>query len=324
MVDVSVIVCSYNRAESLRDTIESLVNQRAICSYEIIVVDNNSKDGTRDVAESFNGKVKYAFESRQGLSYARNTGIKEAKGQIIAFTDDDVIADSNWVSSIYQCFKETRALAVGGQIKRLWNCERPEWLAEEIMGPLIVQDLGPQRKKWDQQNRHMIGANMSFHRAIFEQHGIFREALGRKGDRLIGGEDREIFQRLQKAGIAIFYEPKAIVHHKVEKQRLSKDFMRQWFWEVGRTLGHEIQWKWKFIFTAAPIWLWRDLTRALRRLMRAHFEPGVHETEKFVSQLWVLHYGGRFFERFLHWLPFGLGKGLCAFKEEIKEYGNTK
>ncbi len=315
MVDVSVIVSTYNRAKSLRDTIESLVSQKAEgCSYEIIVVDNNSRDKTRDVVATFNGKVRYLFEPKQGLSYARNAGIKEAGGQVIAFTDDDVIVDSNWIASIYQCFKETKALAVGGKIERLWHCDRPEWLLDELTGPLIVQDLGPERKKWDQKNRHMVGANMAFHRSLFEKYGLFREELGRRGDELIGGEDRELFRRFFEANIPIFYEPKAVVHHKVESQRLTKEYVRKWFWDVGRTLGHEMEWKWYHSVSIAPLWLWKQIFQSLIRFLKVELYPGSNARERFAARIWVLHYSAMFQERFFHWLPFNFGRKKCAFQ----------
>ncbi len=320
MIDVSVIVCTYNRAESLRDTIESLVRQKTqACSYEIIVVDNNSKDHTENIAKSFNGKVKYIFEAKQGLSYARNTGIREAKGQIIAFTDDDVIADSNWILSMYQCFKETKAFAVGGKIERLWNCDRPEWLSDELMGPLIVQDLGFIRKRWDQKNRHMIGANMAFHRSIFEKKGGFKEELGRKGDALTGGEDREIFRRMFEGNVPIFYEPNAIIHHKVEPERLTKEYIRHWFLDVGKTLGHQISWKWHYLITLGPFWVWKNLWKSLFRFVRSNFEPGVKEAEKFASEVWLKHYSAMMLERIFHWFPLNLGNRFCVFeKNKIK------
>ncbi len=319
MVSVSVIVCTYNRAESLRDTLKSLMAQRVEnVEYEVIVVDNNSKDQTKDVVTTFNGKVRYLFEYKQGLSYARNTGIKEAKGDVIAFTDDDVIVDSGWVEAIWKCFHETAALAVGGKIERLWHCERPDWLTEELTGPLIVQDLGPVRKKWDQKNRHMIGANMAFNRALFEKYGFFKEELGRRGDELIGGEDRELFRRLFEANIPIFYEPKAVVHHKIEKERLTKEYMRKWFWDVGKTLGHGVERKWYHILTVAPLWLWKKLFILFGQLMKNQMNPAATEAERFTSEIWLRHYWGMICECFVHWLPFGVGRKKCAFGGEFK------
>ena len=325
MVGVSVAVCTYNRAESLRDTLESLVAQQTNgFTYEIIVVDNNSHDHTKTVAQQFNGKVKYVFEPRQGVSYARNKGIQEAKGQVIAFTDDDVIVDPNWIASLYKCFKETKALAVAGKIERLWNCKRPGWLSDEIMAPLIVQDLGSARKKWDQKNHHMVAANMAFHRSAFEKYGLFREELGRRGNSLIGGEDREIFKRLFEDGASIFYEPRAIVAHKVERERLSKEYMRRWFWEVGKTLGHEIEFKWHNFFTIGPFWLWEDLAFACARYLKVSLKPDSTDSEKFAAEIWCSHYGAMLMERFVHWLPFGLGKKWCVFKQEVSKNQKLK
>ena len=317
MVDVSVVVCTYNRAESLRDTIESLTKQKSgAYSYEIIVVDNNSKDETKNVTQSFNGKVKYIFEPKQGLSYARNTGIREAKGQVIAFTDDDVIVDENWVGSIQKCFRETKALMVAGKIERLWICDRPQWLGDDITGPLIVQDLGPVRKRWDAKNRHTVGANMAFHRSVFERYGIFQEELGRKGDSLIGGEDREIFKRLFEDDAPIFYEPEAIVHHKVEQERLSKDYMRRWFWDIGKTLGHGIEAKRSYALTIAPLWLWKNLIVAYARHFLVSTKPDSRDSERFSAEIWARHYTAVFSERFLHWLPIKWGSQKCTFTKE--------
>lgn len=312
MVNVSVIVCTYNRAESLRDTLKSLADQRVTdgLNYEVIVVDNNSKDHTPAVVNQWSKiskrPIRYRFEGHQGLSYARNTGIREASGQLLAFTDDDVLASPYWVQSIWNCFRETGALVVAGKIERLWHCERPEWFRDEISGPLICQDLGNTRKKWDSEGRHMVGANMTFHRRVFERFGPFRVELGRRGELLIGGEDREMFQRLFKAGCPIYYEPKAIVSHKVERERLSQAFLRRWFWDVGRTLGHEMKGKYHYAILIAPLWLWKSWFEALRRYLMSP------SSEKFIPEMWVRHYGAMLWERFIHWQ----GRKRCAFFAE--------
>lgn len=315
MLDVSVIVCSYNRADSLRDTLQSLVQQKSGgVNFEVIVVDNNSNDQTKAVIQSFNGKLKYIFEPKQGLSYARNTGIRQAKGQVIAFTDDDVIVDENWVYSIHKCFRETKALMVAGKIERLWNCEHPDWFSDDISGPLIVQDLGDRRKKWDSRTRHTVGANMAFHHSVFEKYGLFSENLGRKGDQLIGGEDREIFSRLFVNNAPIFYEPSAVIHHKVEQERLTKEYMRCWFWDIGKTLGHGMEVKWHCVLIIAPVWLWKNLILSCFRFLKMNMKPDSKDSERFRSEIWCRHYTSMFIERFLHWLPFGLGRKFCSFK----------
>ncbi len=321
MVNVSVIVCTYNRAESLRDTLQSLVDQKLSngLTYEIVIVDNNSTDRTREVVDGFmakNGRpFIFRFEKRQGLSFARNTGIEAASGQVLAFTDDDVTVHPDWVQEFWNCFRETGALVVAGKIERLWYCERPSWFQDELGGPLIVQDLGNKRKKWDIE-RHTVGANMAFHRTVFERLGRFREGLGRRGELLIGGEDREIFLRARSAGLPIYYEPKAIVWHKVEKERLSKDYMRQWFWDIGRTLGHEMDWKWHHRFSVAPFWIWKQTARSLGRWIASQFKGTGAESERFASEVWLRHHAGILQERFYHWLPTQKGKQKCVFQEK--------
>ena len=157
---------------------------------------------------------------------------------------------------------------------------------------------------------------MTFHRSVFEKHGSFREELGRKGNLLIGGEDREIFRRLFQDGAPIFYEPDAIVAHKVEKERLSQDFMRRWFWDVGRTLGHQMDWQWHYAFTVAPIWVIWAFVQAISRFVKTRAYPTSTAAEKFASGIWILHYTAILWERFLHWLPFEIGKNWCAFAGE--------
>ena len=317
MVNVSVVICTYNRAESLRDALESLEKQNVNnLNYEIIVVDNNSKDHTKRIVEEFQGRngrdIRYVFEPKQGVAYARNSGIRNSNGEIIAYLDDDVIVDSNWLESLWKCFQETKADAVGGRILRKWNADQPEWFSEEIGGCLISQALGGERFRCNSVRRHMVTANLAFRRNIFKQFRIFREELGRRGEELVGGEDREFYQRLLKEGSSVFYEPKALVFHKVEPERLTKEYFRKWFWQVGQTLGHEIQWKWYYLFTIAPIWLWKEWCRAIFRYVKFQSYPVAKENERFASHMWVVHYGGMFLERLAHWFPY-VGKSKCVF-----------
>ena len=318
MPDVSVVISTYNRADSLRDTLQSLVGQNANgCRYEVIVVDNHSKDHTKKTVQDFAAKspwpICYVYEPQQGVSYARNTGIRKAAGAVIAFTDDDVVTDPEWVQSLWRCFQETDASAVGGRIERLWHCQKPEWFSDEIGGSLIHQDLGTERRKWSWPNRHTVGANIAFRREVFERFGFFREDLGRCGESLVGGEDREMFQRLMKRGCPIYYEPRALVRHKVEKHRLSQDYMRRWYWHIGETLGHGMEWRWHHAVTVAPLWVWKEMVRAVIRKANARVPA-----ERFASEMWVRHHGAMLKERLAHWLPFGLGSRWCAFEEKGK------
>lgn len=138
---ITVIVCTYNRCESLRRTLNSLAQLSAAdVSWELVVVDNHSKDDTAEVVRRFvensTFAIRYVFEINQGLSYARNAGIRAARGEIIAFTDDDVVVDSNWLCELqrtFDQFDQFECITVGGRIFALWTCEKSSWL--ELNGP---------------------------------------------------------------------------------------------------------------------------------------------------------------------------------------------
>jgi glycosyltransferase involved in cell wall biosynthesis len=322
MFDVSVVICTYNRAQSLRDTLNSLDAQALAngLKHEVIVVDNNSSDGTRKVVEEFSTvsaqPVRYVFEEKQGVAYARNTGVKSSSGQVVACVDDDVIVHPNWLESLWHCFQETNADAVGGRIERKWQCERPAWYSEELGGCLINQDFGLKRMKLSDTRKHLVTANAAFRKSAFERYGYFREELGRRGDELVGGEDREFYQRLIKGGALVMYEPEALVYHKVEPDRLTPDYFRRWFLDVGKTLGHEIEWKWHYAFSIAPFWLWKDFLGSVIQFVRVQCHPALSEEERFPSRLWLRHYSGMLWERAIHWFPFGFMKTKCAFRKE--------
>jgi glucosyl-dolichyl phosphate glucuronosyltransferase len=309
---ISIVICTYNRAALLSQTLESLKKQRNASAHkaEILVVDNNSKDETRKVTEAFSASspwlVRHIFETRQGVSYARNRGISEAKGEIVAYLDDDVEAEPEWLENMAVCFAETGADVIGGRIERKWDCEKPEWLVEEISAPLIRQNFGDKRVSMTSAKSWMVTANLAFRRRVFEKCGVFDVTVGRRAGSLVGGEEPEMFRKLHAAGFKVFYEPKAVVWHKVEKERLSKDYMRRWFFDTGRTIGHQMEWKSYHRLTILPLWAWKEWLNAAVILMASM---------RFSSELWVRYYSGIFIERLASWLPFGMGRRLSAFAE---------
>ena len=315
MIDISIVICTYDRAESLRETLESILALKmdTTISHEVVVVDNNSKDHTKQIVENFQkisrAPVRYSFEPRQGVAFARNTGIRDSMGHIIAYLDDDVVIDPGWLTGLYQCFTQTQADAVGGRIARRWDCDKPDWYSEELGGCLISQELGLERKPWTDHRRHMVTANMAFKRSVFERFGTFQENLGRRGNSLLGGEDRELYQRLVKSQGIVMYEPLALAYHKVEKERLNQPYFRQWFFQIGQTLGHEMSFK----VTIAPVWVWNNALKALLRHLSGKFLPGKNPAERFAGEIWLLYHHGIISERFAHWLPFGWGNKACAF-----------
>jgi glycosyltransferase involved in cell wall biosynthesis len=241
---ISVVLCTYNRAQRLKRTLESLANMARPREepWELVIVDNNSRDETKAVVEEFSrtGRIetRYVFEGRQGLSFARNVGIAEARGDIVTFTDDDVTVDSQWLSAVWNAFAQTDCLGVGGRIVPVWSCARPRWLEEDSRYPLMTGvilrfDLGDERRRL---TTPPFGANMSFRRAAFEKYGLFRTDLGRTGTQLTGGEDTEFGRRLLSGNETLVYDPQAVIYHPVEPERLRRRYFRSWYFNYGRGL----------------------------------------------------------------------------------------
>jgi glucosyl-dolichyl phosphate glucuronosyltransferase len=238
---ITVIVCTYNRCESLRKTLSSLGQLSAADgSWELVVVDNNSDDDTAEVvrrfAETSSFPTRYFFEIKQGLSYARNAGIRAARGEIIAFTDDDVEVDPHWLSELQRTFDQFECIGVGGRIVAVWTCGKPSWLATDgphsfRSGTVISFDQGT---KPCELRIPPVGANMAFKKVAFERYGLFRTDLGKRGNDPMIGEETEFCARLARARERLVYAPNAIVHHPVAKVRLTKTHFQSHYFHYGR------------------------------------------------------------------------------------------
>ena len=249
-VDVSVVISTYNRCTLLARALESLQHQDSgDVSYEVLVVDNNSTDETREVAQSLMGenpgRFRYIFEPKQGLSYARNAGIAGAYAEIVAFTDDDVRVSSNWVSRIKAGFTaEPDADFLGGKVLPDWNGIPPAWLTRAHWAPLALLDYGEAPFYVDADRPIcLIGANCAFLKRAFEQVGAFRADFQRVKDGVGSLEDHELLLRLWKAGRKGVYLPDLTVTAEVQPDRLRKTYHRQWHTGHGRfhaMLGSEL------------------------------------------------------------------------------------
>jgi glucosyl-dolichyl phosphate glucuronosyltransferase len=239
---ISVIIATYNRCESLRGTLDSLLAQEEDggLDYEVLAVDNNSRDKTREVVESympgFRGKLRYLFEPRQGKGFALNQGIKEAKGEIVVFTDDDVIADKGWLVNIRKCFQELNCDGMGGRILPLYPAGTPEWIKDNrdiLSGPIVCHDYGEESKLYKKYEMlPFVGANLAIRKTCLESSGFFRPDMGTEGKPI--GEDTELFWRLQNSGKRIFYCGKSLIWHKVDKKRMNWVYIAKWYVASGR------------------------------------------------------------------------------------------
>jgi glucosyl-dolichyl phosphate glucuronosyltransferase len=239
-VAASVLICTYNRANLLRETLDSLAAMRSPRTWEVVIVDNNSTDGTRQVvaemAPIFPVPLLYIFEGRQGKSHALNTGIEVCRGGIILFTDDDVRVPSNWIDAACDALGDDSAADyAGGPVRPIWGATPPRWLDQtrgDLWGTLAILDYGPEAFVFEQRNKVPLGANMAVKRQLIDRIGGFNPELGRKGRSLLGQEQAEFFSRSRAVGATGQYVPAMEVEHHVPSTRLSKDYFRRWwFWK---------------------------------------------------------------------------------------------
>jgi glycosyltransferase involved in cell wall biosynthesis len=235
-----VLICTYNRAQLLRETLESMRPLTSIRHWSVVVVDNNSTDHTRDVvdslAASFPVTVQYLFEPRQGKSYALNTGLEHCDGDIILFTDDDVRVSAGWLDAGCSALESSKDLDyTGGPVRPLWGGAPPAWLDRtqgHLWGTLAILDYGNTSFVFEERNRVPLGANMAVRRRLIERIGGFHPELGRRGRSLLGQEQAEFFARGRASGARGCYVPAMEVHHHVPAGRLTKGYFRRWwFWK---------------------------------------------------------------------------------------------
>lgn len=237
---ITVILCTYNRCQLLSKALDSIAASSLPGSvkWEVLVVDNNSKDRTRDVVEEFcrkyPGRFRYLFEPQQGKSYALNAGIRESRGDVLAFTDDDVIVEPTWLKNLTAGLYNHEWAGAGGRILPQWPYSPPSWFpVKEPYGsaPLALFDLGPQAGPLTEPP---FGANMAYQKRVFEKYGGFRTDLGRSGDRLLSNADTEFGRRLLAAGERFRYEPSGLIYHLVDSRRIQKQYVLDWWFCKGR------------------------------------------------------------------------------------------
>lgn len=234
-IEISVVVPTYNRGESLKRVIQSLLAQHACpTSHEVIVVDNNSTDRTRaTVASLIEGStvpLRYVFESKQGVSFARNAGIAAARGASIAFVDDDVTPAPEWLRTLHRALVEyPDAGFVGGKVLPIWETRPPEWLTRNHWMPLALIDYGDTPFMVNAANSVcLVSANLAVRRRTFETAGTFAPELQRVKDGVGSMEDHEFLARLFRQGIAGLYVPDLVVTTQVPIDRIQRSYHRRW------------------------------------------------------------------------------------------------
>jgi|GEM_PF-1283499 len=234
-VTYSLIICTYNQCASLRRVLDYLSRQKVAepGSIEAIVVDNNSSDATRAVCEEAAGAMpfefRYVFEGRQGLSAARNRGAREARGEILIFTDDDARLPENWLQSMIDSYAELGADCIFGKIIIDWEKGKPDWYSETYKYMFSALDYGNEVIQVKDPYHDFYGKNFSLRKQALLDVGGFDENLGRKGDRLFVGEERKIYIKLLARDQKVMYNPRVQVFHMLKDYEYSEEhFLRHY------------------------------------------------------------------------------------------------
>ncbi len=232
---LSVVLPTYNRAAGVAQAIQTVVDQTASPDlYEVIVVDNNSTDNTSEVVRAMAAKhpslIRYVFETRQGVSYARQAGIDVARGELIGFFDDDVKVAPDWIETILRTFAEHPELdCIGGKVLPKFQVPPPAWLTPSHWAPLALQDFGNEPLEISAKTlRGLISANLACRKGLLDRIGGFSPRFQRVKDIIGSLEDDEWNRRMWKAGAKASYVPELVATTDVPADRLTRAYHRRW------------------------------------------------------------------------------------------------
>lgn len=239
---LSIIICTYNRAKYIGPLLESLAaNTLPRSEYEILLVDNNCKDNTRDICAQFAAThpditFRYAVETEQGLSAAKNCGIREAHGDLIVYVDDDALVDPNYLQDYVNYFEaHPEVMALGGPIEPLYETAEPEWMTPYTKALLTAwMNYGDKPREYPR-GRYPGGGNAAYRKVVFDQVGVFNTELGRKGNLLLASEEKDIFDKMHTLGMKVLYIPGPVLHHCIPQAKLEEDYFNRLTLQIGKS-----------------------------------------------------------------------------------------
>ena len=310
-MQLDVIIPTYNRQDLLQRTLQSLLHAEIPSGLDvrIYVVDNNSKDRTRQVIENwmqrFAGRLHYLFEKQQGRSFALNRGINSTDGDLIGMVDDDEEVDCDWYKVIYEAFKNGDIDFIGGPYHPRWGSHTPpDWLPVSHLGVIGWIDGGNEICPFDENySGILMGGNAVLTRQILKKVGLYATCLGRTAKHLLSFEDEEMYDRLLKAGARGYYQPDLIIYHYIPPERLTKKYFRKWCFWRGVSIGifsRENPLEGKHI-GGIPKWLYGEAVRGLRTKTKEWLARNRNPARGFAGELavWDLmgfFYGKHFFK----------------------------
>jgi GT2 family glycosyltransferase len=261
---ISVIISSVSRDRSLKDTLDSLLqadNMRAGDWELILVTDSGTAKETlelgRDYARRFPVHFRFLVQQGRGKSNAMNLAIREARGDVLAMTDDDVICAPEYLDGIREVFSQPGIDGAQGRI--FLRCEGglPAWMGEDLSRFMSLRDYGDRQFEW---HDNLAGTSMVVRAAVLERVGGYAPELG-AGSPLGFCEDSELSVRIRGAGFRLVYAPQIVVYHQLPRARLTKSFFRRRYFGFGRSQA---------FYAALPAPLWRFAGYTLKELLRTY------------------------------------------------------
>jgi len=238
---LSIIICTYNREEFIGKTLEHISHQHLDTGFfESIIVNNNSQDNTESICQEFINahpelNIRHVIESNQGHSYARNRGIRESRGKLIAYIDDDAFVQKDFAANIIRFFEaHSDVQVIGGKVIPVYQDKPPMWMTPYLLPLVSALDMGKYPRPFTGR-KFPIGANVTFRKEVFEKYGHFNVELGRIGTGLMGGDEKEMIFRLKKNGEAIWYVPNVVVEHIIPPKRVEINYIQNLAKGVGQS-----------------------------------------------------------------------------------------
>lgn len=273
MLLATVAICTHDRAAVIGRSVEAALVEARACGAELLVVNNASSDATPALLAELEARhaprLRVVEEPCLGLSAARNRALAEARGDVVAFLDDDAVPRPGWLAGLLAPYAERRVVSVGGRILLHFPLPPPPWLTPPLFPALSAFDLGnePRRISYGRAD-YPYGANISFRVAAARAEGGFSTRVGLRGGTQLQHEETDLCYRLERAGGEIRYAPGAIVDHWIFAERLTPAWFLARHWQGGQSAAI-------FILRNRGLLraLWRIRWLYARHLLRTPYVP---------------------------------------------------
>lgn len=263
---LSIIICTYNRDKYIYNVLKSIAeNDFPVSDYEVVLINNNSTDTTETECLRFQKDFpavdfRYFVETNQGLSHARNRGIQESKSDILVYVDDDATVNAVYLRTIADFFFDhPDVFAVGGPIIPVYETEEPSWMSHYTRSLITGYKYKGTKVKEFTHGDYPGGGNAAYRKIVFERVGLYNPDLGRKGTSLIGAEEKDIFDKMSRWKMPVYYLPDMILYHIIPASKLTEEYFNRLTFSIGksermRTLSVS-NWKYaKRLFSEAIKW----------------------------------------------------------------------